>query len=94
MEGWKPETNFFPSLFAGTFSIPRFFQTHHVIELDASFRNHYFSARNNQNCDQGIILKEKRRIVQTEIWMRGIESFSGQTLKHGFRWALKGATRV
>ena len=52
-----PET--FSSLSATVFSIPRFRGAHHVTELVAGFPNHYFSSLNNQNCDQGTILKAK-----------------------------------
>src|ERR1700753_3836543 len=89
-EGRKPETTFLSSLFAGNFPTPRFFGAHHAIELDAGFPKNYFSSLNTQNCGQGINLKGKRRL---ESWMTGIERVSGQTLKHGFRWAKKGTTR-
>ena len=52
-----PET--FSSLSATVFSIPRFRGARYVIELVAGFPNHYFSSLNNQNCDQGTILKAK-----------------------------------
>ena len=59
-----PET--FSSLSASVFSIPRFRGARHVTELVAGFPIHHFSSLNNQNCDQGTILKAKGSGFQLE----------------------------
>ena len=70
-------------LLVNVFSNPRFFGAHHVIELVAGFPNHRFFSINSQNCDQGIILKAKRRLFQLRkknpIWM-GLEKKLGEGL--------------
>ena len=60
--GWKGESTFFFALAACLNSNPRFPGAHHATELDASFPKNRFSARNSQNCDQGIKMKSFHRV--------------------------------
>ena len=73
-------------LLVNVFSNP-LFGAHHVIELVAGFPNHRFFSINSQNCDQGIILKEKRRLFQLRkknpIWMEAFPSLLGLEKKLG-----------
>ena len=80
-----PET--FSSLSASVFSIPRFRGARHVTELVAGFPNHHFSSLNNQNCDQGTILKAKGSGFQLKknfpIWMEALPLLLGLETKIG-----------
>ena len=58
-----------------------------MTELVAGFPKNYFSSLNDQNCDQGIILKEKSRLFQLRkkfpIWMEAFPSLLGLEKKMG-----------
>ena len=63
----------------------------YVTELIAGFPNHCFSSLNNQNCDQGIVLKQNHPFFLNFDLDSRIEGVSGQTLKHRFKQFTIGA---